>query len=512
MRRISWKRALLLVGLLAQLAVPVWMLVKHHLILTRGERVTLHVEVYDPRDLFMGHYVQLTARTFPPALEGVPKNYLRYYCDERYARPFEQLVGQRNLEAELDVRVWRGAALAEMLRIEGVPAYDYVNASHPKGKVVKGKAVIPKKKARKQGTWRFATWKPETLVVDLVGRSWDFRDGVFSTVADSRTHLFIPMRDEILWREVAEALGVPPPASLRLVTPLEMRAFWNALELPTGYWMGSRLRDELCLVLPVFIGLPEGMVCEKPFEEQAKAYYGVLRSRLNNPKDVAFFGALPNERVSEVQAALHAAFPESDWVVPWKGEPLPKGLDLEHVVLLCEAMPREPMPCRWLLAAERVPEPRPSDERWCGLAFRLSTFSLPRSEQTAEEVLKELASFRGKDLPRTLAERTIIALATEALARYQHTHDPQFLNDVDALLLRYPKYTLYHWFERYCASYDDYCRLVREMKLSAASGLPVCLGGWLAVRDAVGDPPEPPKPISPTVEDLIQIGQRILSR
>ncbi len=124
-----WRKLLIgLVGLgmLAQLLVPVGMLLKHHLILTRGEKVTVDVTFYDPRDLFMGHYVQLSiAEDTPPALEGAPKNYLRYYCDQRYAKAID--VGVRKAKAELDVRVWRGSALAEELRIDGIPAYEYVD-------------------------------------------------------------------------------------------------------------------------------------------------------------------------------------------------------------------------------------------------------------------------------------------------------------------------------------------------------------------------------------------------
>ncbi len=111
-------------GLLAQLLVPVWMLLKHHLILTRGEKVTIDVTFYDPRDLFMGHYVQLSTTQNVPQLEGVPRNYLRYYCDQRYAKALDR--GVRMGKAELDVRVWRGNALAEALRIDGMPAYTYV--------------------------------------------------------------------------------------------------------------------------------------------------------------------------------------------------------------------------------------------------------------------------------------------------------------------------------------------------------------------------------------------------
>ncbi len=112
-------------GIAAQALVPAWMLLKHHLILTKGEKVTVSVTYYDPRDLFMGHYVQLSVNgKKPDALYGIPQNYLRYYCDQRYAKALDS--GIRNGKAELDVRVWRGSALAEELRIDGMPAYEYV--------------------------------------------------------------------------------------------------------------------------------------------------------------------------------------------------------------------------------------------------------------------------------------------------------------------------------------------------------------------------------------------------
>ncbi len=114
-------------GMLAQLLVPAWMLLKHHLILTRGEQVTIDVTFYDPRDLFMGHYVRLSiSGSTPEALDGVPTNYLRYYCDQRYAKAIDQGVREA-VAAELDVRVWRGSALATELRINGMPAYAYVD-------------------------------------------------------------------------------------------------------------------------------------------------------------------------------------------------------------------------------------------------------------------------------------------------------------------------------------------------------------------------------------------------
>ncbi len=113
-------------GMVAQTLVPTWMLLKHHLILTRGEKVTLDVTFYDPRDLFMGHYVRLSIDgEIPEPLKGVPNNYLRYYCDQRYAKLLDKAVRGEH-KAELDVRVWRGSALAEELRINGMPAYAYV--------------------------------------------------------------------------------------------------------------------------------------------------------------------------------------------------------------------------------------------------------------------------------------------------------------------------------------------------------------------------------------------------
>ncbi len=114
-------------GMVAQALVPAWMLVKHHLILTQGEKVTIDVTYYDPRDLFMGHYVRLTVDGGLPAiLEDVPQNYLRYYCDQRYAKAIDTEILRKHREAQLDVRVWRGTALAEELRICGLPAYEYL--------------------------------------------------------------------------------------------------------------------------------------------------------------------------------------------------------------------------------------------------------------------------------------------------------------------------------------------------------------------------------------------------
>lgn len=133
-----FKIGLFTLAVLAQLAVPTWMLVKHHLILTRGEKVSLNVNIYDPHDLFMGHYVRLYALDeLPSILEGVDDHYLRYYCDERYAKVLQSAMGRaNNLAGQLDVRVWKGEALAEMLWIEGLPAYDYVAAHQEKERAV----------------------------------------------------------------------------------------------------------------------------------------------------------------------------------------------------------------------------------------------------------------------------------------------------------------------------------------------------------------------------------------
>ncbi len=497
-KRFPWGRSLILLGIVAQLAVPAWMLAKHRLILTRGERVTLSVTVHDPRDLFMGHYVQLGTDSLPPQLEGVPRDYLRYYCDQRYALPFERIVRDTRLTAELDVRVWRGAALAEALRIDGVPAYDYVKAN------AYAPEPAPPSAPQAPKRWQLTTWAPEPILWELLDEDWELRRRLFPEMLGSTTHLHIVPRAEVLWREVAHALRLSPPPTLRPVTPKECEAHWDtlrAIDRPRG--------GDFVKTLPIFAGLPEGMPCGKPFAAQAKAYYGVIKGELRHGS-LAFIGAVAPERARAAQAAQLEAFPKSDWILPWEDGPLPPGLDLGRVVLLLEAMPATPPPCRWLLAAERLPDPLPDDGRWCGVAVDFSPFSsLPEPIMTAEEALRQLRALEGKRPSET--DRYVFALAAEALARYRRTRNPRFLAHLDALLLHSPKHTLRYWFERVCPTYDAYCRLIRTLREYEARGQLVCLGGWAAVRPTQGDPPEPPKAIDPTVSDLLRLGQAILA-
>ncbi|MEG2415527.1 MAG: GDYXXLXY domain-containing protein, partial [Kiritimatiellia bacterium] len=97
-----FKRLIIILGIFAQFAVPTWLIAKQQLILRHGEEVDVKVNVYDPRDFLAGHYVQLSpSGDIPAALENVPTDYLRYYCDQRYAKGIEELVRKQNQKAVL---------------------------------------------------------------------------------------------------------------------------------------------------------------------------------------------------------------------------------------------------------------------------------------------------------------------------------------------------------------------------------------------------------------------------
>lgn len=451
MRKFSWKALIIGVGIAAQLAVPVWMLTKRHLILTRGERVTLRVSLYDPRDLFMGHYVRLEAVTVPLALEGVPQNYLRYYCDQRYARPLERLVAAGGLTAELDVRVWRGNALAEGLRINGIPAYDYVRGNTAQAAATAAPRPI--------------LWEPESPMLWTLAKDWDRRETVLGSHLTDATHLLLRIPDPILLHTLAEPLGLTLPATVRPVTPKETTTFASGLT-DLRFW----LEPAVAIALPLFTGLPEGIACNKPFAEQAKAYYGSLRELcpdrpwLKKRGRRTFYGIPPEDRADEILNALRTAFPEAEW------------------------LPLDPAK---------------------GDAPVLHTFAPPASDLSAAEAVALLENPE-TDI-RTRSKAIVAALVAELLSRREGTDDPTRLDSLlDSLLLRLPEYTLDRWF-RDCPDYDAYCRLIRDLREAEARGIPVCLGGWAAVRTLSGDPPRPPEPIEPSAADLLGIAREILS-
>lgn len=67
-------------------------------------------------------------------LDGVRPNYLRYYCDQNYAKELERIISVD--EATLYVRIWRGRALAEALYVNGNPAYEYVDKMKTDKKII----------------------------------------------------------------------------------------------------------------------------------------------------------------------------------------------------------------------------------------------------------------------------------------------------------------------------------------------------------------------------------------
>lgn len=278
-----WLRLLILAGILAQAAVPAWMLWKRHCILTRGDVYRIAVTIYDPRDLFMGCYVQLSPlRQLPQPLQEIRRRpFLRFYCDHRYAARLEQTVA--TLPAELVVRHWRGSALAEQLLINGKPAYEAVNEQAP---------------LRQESVW----WRIEiptgVLPAQAAQTLYSFRNW------QSGDRLLFSPRTNLLWAAVAHTLqGAQEPLP---VPRAAADAYFDRLEQYRYSFSGT-------LVLPIFTGLP--FPCSGSFEEQAAACYAILRKLIHWRATPMFYGD-PGEMPAEtVLAAARKAFPDCIWFV-----------------------------------------------------------------------------------------------------------------------------------------------------------------------------------------------------
>lgn len=480
-------KVLLCFGLAAQALVPGWMSLKRHLILTRGERVTLDVTLHDPRDLFMGHYVRLSARAIPPALEGVPRNYLRYYCDQRYARALEDGLSQ-GVPAELDVRVWRGSALAEALRIEGVPAYTYVERTQA--------AQTPAPK-RPEGTFRCA-WLPLSPPRAL---NVAFNRALAHRLREEGyTHLRVPVNETEVWRYMRKMLGMPTGHPL---TPCEVSARREMMRSMALQWG----RENEVRVLPLFQGTP--FPCTKPFVSQAAAYYMALRETcgvgIENVALEGFCGETFDGKT--LWEAAQRAFPKAELLL--HGTAVPEGVPPERVILVLPALPEvPPVGVRWMVAGE-APEPLP--EGCVGQGREIEPIPpLVPSRQTPAALLgalRERNAVEGSDAWRKAFVETFAALALE---RYAKTGNPEARRLANDLLMCSEEHTLWAYFNR-CETYADYCDFVRWLREAYAKRRPVALGGWPQAEASPDAPPEPPKPIVPTAKALLSLGEAVLA-
>ena len=381
----SVKRLLLrlaVVILVAQVVVPGWMLVKRHLILTRGEVVELDVSVLDPRDLFAGRYVRLWCNEIPDALKGVPQHYLRYYCDERYAADFERAVIAASEKALLRVRLWRGNALAEELLIGDLPAYDYVQQQkEPKktlmdfGKVRMGYAIeacaevgVVAPATNFDHTQR-NTYAPLLLGMDEIWRTY------LASLQIDATHR-VP---HLLWMDKWLANEDLPAEAFPVMTPKQYERHLEALrDLHVRHWL-----------LPAFTGWPKTLpACDLSFEERAARYYQVIKEKVPTWRfNEEFFSVHPPRDETEATAiwnAMDTACKTSQWFIVVKDQSLPEGFP-------------------WTLPAKRiwVISQTPPDQtvNWIKWFPDVKTF-----ERETEEALAAIPNCKGWMVNATFAE------------------------------------------------------------------------------------------------------------
>ena len=371
-----------LVVILAQLIVPGWLLVKRHLILTQGEVVELKVSVLDPRDLFAGKYVRLLASETPEALKGVSQNYLRYYCDERYAAAFERALTATSTSALLRVRVWRGSALAEALLIGGLPAYEYVQQA---------KEVKPS--LADFGEMRIAyaleacrdvgvIVSPELFRAELKGSHVPFflgMDAVWQRVLAELQMDPIGRVPHALWMDQWLANKPLPPEAFPVLPPRQVKRHLEALrDMYNMRWL-----------LPAFTGLPKTLPPrDQSFAEVAAVYYRVLREKVPSWHfDDLYFTQQPPRDETEAMAiwtAMDAACSTSEWLIVAPADALPEGFP-------------------WTLPAERIwvvsATPPSAKVNWLKLFPDVASF-----EAEEEKTLSAIANCKGWMVNATLSD------------------------------------------------------------------------------------------------------------
>lgn len=481
--------AIFALALVAQAAVPGWMLVKHHLILTRGERFVLPVTLGDPRDLFMGHYARLRVAedALPEALRDVPDNYLRYYCDQRYARQIDRSVA--SLRGELTVRLWRGSALAEGLTIAGLPAHEYL------ARAVAGQA--PSGSPAEEDTLFAIEPFPGALglspddVRNLCG---------LASPAAMMQGLVVPVEYADYRRYTARAALRGEPWQ----TPREAKRAW-ARAREWGEKQESWVEGARILVLP----LPDPPVAED-YGAAAGAYYREVEATFvdwsRKREEILFYGE-PGERAPRtIQATLAKALPGARWLLP--AEKVPEGLDASHVCLLLDAPPERYSGADWFLRASSAEQKGAMAEGFQGWVQTIDPFG-PLPPPQPGEAAQCAAALREAQSPcerERLCGRLAKALACEAQAQ----------GDADCLeraLGHIPLRTLRHYYAEYCETYADWRALVAYLAAREQAGRPVLLAGWRAIAPYADDPPPPPIPGAPgktRAEDLLDLADRLL--
>lgn len=473
-------------GLAAQAAVPGWMLLHRQLILSLGERVELPVFVSNPRDLLMGHYVRLWTHSDSAMLRGIPQNYLRYYCDQRYAK----VVGTEGFgapQAVLAVRVWRGAALAEELLLDGLPAEVYLAQAC--------EGTLPTKPPERT-RWRYAFPAVELPRVLCEGEGWEW---TFAPHMDGVTHVRLPIHRAVLTRLLHLTLGDAQAAPL---PPREDEALCGGMRrLKHGLDRSKRTG-----VLPFFRGL--GFPCDLPLAQQAEAYYQALTHAFGlTPSDrIAFEGPASGPMVSpELLKPLFVRFPEARFFL--HGNALPEGIAPEKAVLLPAPDSPPPKGIPWLASGEA---PAPLPEGCLGSCAAWDPF--PRLSSNREALKPLLARLkRGTDPTQNRYRETFIdAFAAHALACYAKTRNPEARRLADTLLGCAPGRTLWNIYQR-CGTYQDYVEYVRWVAKHAPDPTLVPLAHWPEALRDLNAPPPPPRWRTPSKQDLVDLIQQVMA-
>lgn len=402
------RKLLIALGIALQMAVPAWLIVKRACVLTYGERHLIEVTVQDPRDLWMGHWVRLSpVGSLPEPLDNLPdRKFLRYYCDQRYAQTIEDYLRDRLRVATLDVRLWRGTALAAGLTIKGIPAYAFIDQQNA--------AQAPK---QPRPRCRFAKpIFPYTLFQQI-------DSDYLSAIADAfNAPITLPIDRDLLDHELVRKCLLPPERAPFLPP--------KARNIREGSWRSIRWQFQIydsevapLVELPPIADLgltfPDGLtaVCKLLVEEFKVDFL------LSPPAGVS---------AQQVQDTLAKAVPNCTWLLPC-ADPLPEGLSPERLILICS--PDAPPPAHFTWFA-RTPYPcgelPPGAKGWF---IEASPFQLPPPPADPAALLAE-----AKADPETLANTEaynhfIEAFAALANARYAQTQDPRLAACFDELLL-----------------------------------------------------------------------------
>lgn len=406
------RKLLIALGIALQVAVPAWLIVKRACVLTYGELHLIEVTVQVPRDLWMGHWVRLSpVGPLPEPLDNLPdRKFLRYYCDQRYAKTIETALNKRTLNATLEVRLWRGTALAADLTIKGLPAYAFIDQQ-----------AAAQASERPHPRCRFAKpFFPYTLFQQI-------DSDYLSAIADAfNAPITLPIDRELLDHTLVQKHLLPPERA-PFLPPRVLKArerYWQSLRWRYGLY--SPMKEPFIVLSPLAefgLTFPEGLT--------------VACKHLAEHFEVDFLLS-PPEGVSakQVQALLAKTFPARipniSWLLPCTG-PLPEGLSPERLILICS--PDAPPPAHFTWFA-RTPYPcgelPPGAKGWF---IEASPFQLPPPPADPAALLAE-----AKADPETLANteacnQFIEAFAALANARYAQTQDPRLAACFDELLL-----------------------------------------------------------------------------